>query len=163
MAINAVVEAAVVSSVTLIVNGWIQSFLASRRNKRAKLAEIYQELIASEEDLREAYFEDEPEPGSNPTPKGWQIEGKGFTRTDKAHLKKERYVHAARRMNTALAGLSLVGSKTLIDLCFKLENIAQKPRENKSRNKTMNDIVTKMRKELHTLHEGAPTTTYSWW
>lgn len=121
--------------------------LANREFVRRKKAEIYQLVISSSEELREAYFEGIPQGSYLRPPPGWEQFGDDWSHTDD-WIKSDRYLHGAREMNSALAGIALFAPETLSQKCFDLENIAKMPKSDHSRRVTMNAIINMMRDDL---------------
>lgn len=128
----------------------IYNFFSSKHiEKRNMKQQIYADVIASAEEMREAYFEGEPDPESKKAVKGWVLTPHGWLRTPN-WIKSERYMETAAKMNQALASLSLVADEDLCLACFHLELIATDCRDFPERAALMNLIVTMMREDLGT-------------
>jgi hypothetical protein len=110
--------------------------------------DLYQQVIASSEEPHEAYFDGVP-PNDITTPiNGWLKDEYGWIRSAD-WSPTARYLEGAKAMNISLAGIALVAPEALVKKCFELENIAQMPFSDLSRDDDMNQILTLMRTDLN--------------
>lgn len=120
---------------------------------RRKKADIYQQLIFAEEELHEAYFDGVPNHDSRRKHATWVRATDGHWMRDSKWSKTQRYLHAAKEMNIALAGIALYGTVEIGRLSEDMENIAQKHTLERERRSQMNEIVRLMRVDLKTPSE----------
>lgn len=128
----------------------IYNFFSSKHlEKRHMKQQIYGNVISSAEEMREAYFEGEPDLMSKGAVEGWVLTSHGWLRSPD-WIKSERYMETTSKMNQSLAALSLVADEDLCLACFYLERIAIDCRDSPERAASMNLIVTLMREDLGT-------------
>ena len=145
--------------------GWtIYTYLADKRHfLREKKAEFFQRVLASEEELHEAYFDGKPPSHSGAEHQDWYLSDYGWRREDH-WAKSERYLAASRDMNWCLAGINLFSTLEISMKCEDLENIShmsesEKADDGEDRQTKMNSLVNLMRRDLNSW---APSVTLSW-
>lgn len=149
---NSVVASLIVAGVA---GAWkvYSTFAERHRFLNEKKAEYYQRVIASEEELHEAYFDGVPDSDSDRKVKGWYKSDIGWLH-EADWIRSPRYLSGATDMNWCLAGIVLFASDEIASECNDLENIAQLPFSNPDRPKKMNKLVDLMRADLKTQKHG---------
>jgi hypothetical protein len=150
-------------AVLTLTFGVVQYFLGRANEKWRNKMSIYQAVIAAAENIREAYFVDEPDPRAQVGKQGWEYEdGKGWTRPY-AWDKSPEYLQACSKLNSALAALSLFASEEIFNKCAIIESIAIDYRDSANRKNSMNEIVGLFKKDLKYTHKFSSNPEFVWY
>lgn len=137
----------------------------TKRTAQDKKKVVFQDLIAAAEDLRDAYFDGEPDPDcKNPkhARKDFTLNQHGWTRPDPWINQTKTYKKGLLRLNQALAGMTLSSPQKITEEAFKIETYALTYRGSIKRREYMNHLTTLMQKDLKIISRFASESELEW-